>query len=157
MSMRRVRSLLTFKLGLWVGFCVAALFVKKAVTSRGDEGSDEVALVAIFDGIELRSRARAFRGGSLLAWFGGIVVDLRDAELAAGARLSVRTLCGGVQLQVPAWWRVQSRVHVLLGGVNVPKPTVQAEEGPVLVIDGLAVLGGINVSANPGAAFAHAR
>jgi len=93
--MRVIRSLLVFKLGFWAGMATAAAFVKRAVPSGGDGDSDELALVAVFDGVDLKSRAKAFRGGSMLAWFGGIAVDLREAELARGARLRVHTLFGG--------------------------------------------------------------
>lgn len=44
---------------------------------HGDEESDELGLVAVFNGIELKSRATAFRGGSMLAWLGGIAVARR--------------------------------------------------------------------------------
>ena len=71
-------------LGVTTGFAVAAAAVKRVLPSRGDEESDEVALAAIFGGIELVSRARAFRGGSMLAWFGGIAVDLRDVRPRTG-------------------------------------------------------------------------
>ena len=62
--------------------------MKRALPSRGDAESDEVALVAIFDGVKLESRSQAFRGGSMLAWFGGVAVDLREAQLAPGALIS---------------------------------------------------------------------
>jgi hypothetical protein len=102
-----MRSLLAFKLGAWVGIAIAAAFVKRSMPSRGDEESDELALVAVFDGIDLKSRAGAFRGGSMLAWFGGIALDLREAQLAPGARLSLRTFCGGVAIRTPPEWRQQ--------------------------------------------------
>jgi hypothetical protein len=146
---RRLRSPSSFKVGVLVGLCAAAALVRSAVPSRGDEESDELALVAVFDGIDLWSRARAFAGGSLLAWFGGINVDLTDADPAAGgARLNVHTLCGGIELTVPADWQVESRVKVVVGGANAPKRD-QAGEGPVLVVDGLVILGGVNVTAAP--------
>src|SRR5512132_1947249 len=66
-QMRLLRTLLIFKLGAWAGMASAAAFVKRAVPSRGDEDSDELSLVAVFDGIELKSRAKAFKGGSMLA------------------------------------------------------------------------------------------
>jgi len=50
--------------------------------SRGDAEGDEVALVAIFDGIELESRSTASRGGSMFTWFGGTAVDLGNVKLA---------------------------------------------------------------------------
>jgi hypothetical protein len=64
----------------------------------GSRDGDELSLVAVFDGIDLKIRAEAFKGGSVLAWFGGINVDLRTAELAAGTRLSVHTLFGGIAI-----------------------------------------------------------
>ena len=147
--MRPFRALLSFKLGVWVGMAVAAAFVKRAVPSRGDEDSDEVALVAVFDGIDLKSRAKAFKGGSMLAWFGGIAVDLRDAELAPGARLSVHTLFGGIALETPPSWRIESTAKALGGGVEVRTPAQDDLGAPLLTVEGMSVFGGIAVVAKP--------
>jgi hypothetical protein len=144
--MRTLRALLTFKLGAIAGLAVAAAFVKRAVPSRGDEESDELALVAVFDGIELKSRAKAFKGGSMFAWFGGIAVDLREAELAPGARLYLNTLFGGIALKTPPNWRVESKANVLFGGVDTRTPQ-DDPEAPVLSLAGTAVFGGIAVKA----------
>jgi hypothetical protein len=145
--MRLFRSLLIFKLGVWAGLVAAAAFMKRSVPSRGDEDSDEVSLIAVFDGIELKSRARAFRGGTMVAWFGGIAVDLRDAELAQGARLSVRTLFGGIAIKTPSSWRVESRVKAIAGGVDVRTPAQDDSGAPVLTLEGAALFGGIAVGA----------
>src|SRR4029450_4166990 len=133
---------------------IAALFAKGALPSRGDEDSDELALVAIFDGIDLKSRATAVRGGSMLAWFGGIAVDLREAELAPGARLSVHTLLGGIAIKTPPTWRIKSSVKALAGGVDARTPAEDDEDAPVLTIEGIALLGGIAVGAKADAAAA---
>ena len=114
-----LRRLLLFKLGALFGMVVAAAFFKRVVRSRGDAESDELALVAILDGVGLASRAKAFRGGSMLAWFGGIDVDLRDAELASGAALSVHALFGGIDVTTPASWRIESDVKTFMGGAEV--------------------------------------
>jgi hypothetical protein len=145
--MRVLRGLLIFKLGLWAGMMGAAAFVKRAVPSRGDEDSNELSLVAVFDGIDLESRAKAFKGGSMLAWFGGIAVDLRDAELAPGARLSVHTLYGGIDIKTPPNWRVESDARALGGGVDVQAPPQDDPDAPVLTLVGTAVFGGIAVGA----------
>jgi hypothetical protein len=140
-----LRGLAIFKLGVFVGAAATAALVKRVVPSRGDEESDEVALVAMFDGIELESRARAFRGGSMLACFGGIEFDLADAELAPeGARLSLHALLGGIEITVPPGWKVESDVKAVLGGVQTPVPTEgEDESAPVLPVTGTALLGGI--------------
>ena len=145
--MRRLRSVVIFELGVWAGIAAAAAFVKRAFPSRGDEDSDEVALVAVFDGIELKSRAKAFKGGSMLAWFGGIAVDLRDADLAPDARLSVRTLFGGIAIKTPPSWRLESRVRTVAGGVDARTPAEGDESAPVLSLDGVALFGGVAVGA----------
>jgi hypothetical protein len=145
--MRLLRALLIFKLGAWAGMASAAAFVKRAVPSRGDEDSDELWLVAVFDGIELKSRAKAFKGGSMLAWFGGIDVDLSDAELAPEARLSVHTLYGGIAIKTPPNWRVESNAQALFGGVDTRTPADEDPDAPVLTLVGMALFGGIAVSA----------
>ena len=145
--MRSARSILAFKLGVWAGLTGAALYFKRAVPSRGDEESDELALVAVFDGIDLKSQAKAFRGGSMLAWFGGIEVDLREAQLAPGATLSVNTFFGGIALKTPPGWRIESTAKSVAGGVDVRTPAQSDPAAPVLTLGGTAFFGGIAVMA----------
>jgi hypothetical protein len=147
--MRFVRTIVVLSAGFVGGFMAAAALVKRALPSRGDAESDEVALVAVFDGVVLRSEAKAFRGGSMLAWYGGVEVDLREAELAPDARLVVTALFGGVALRVPSGWRVESNVRTIAGGVDVSGSDPDDPGAPVLVIDGLAAFGGIAVSRKP--------
>jgi hypothetical protein len=140
-----VRSLLTFKLGFWAGVAASAVLMRRAFPSRGDEESDELDLVAVFDGVDLKNRSKAFKGGSMLAWFGGIAVDLREAELAPGARLSLRTVLGGIAVKTPPGWRIESKVNVLGGGIDSRTPARDDPDAPVLALDGIAILGGIAV------------
>jgi hypothetical protein len=143
--MRPLRALALLFLGAFAGFAAAAAVLRNALPSRGDEESDEVALVAIFNGVELKSRAGAFRGGSMLAWFGGIAVDLREATLAEGAHLSLHALNGGIAIRVPPGWRVVSNLNAVAGGVDVRGADDGA--GPTLTVDGFALFGGIAVGA----------
>ncbi len=69
--MGAVRRLLWIWLGFFAGWMAAAQVVKRAIPSRGDAESDEVALMAVFDGTSLESEAKSFRGGSMVAWYGG--------------------------------------------------------------------------------------
>ena len=147
--MRPLRATGLVALGMTAGFALTTIALKRVLPSYGDEESDEVALAAIGSGIELRNRARAFRGGSMIAWFGGIAVDLREAELAPDARLSVTTVFGGIALRIPEGWKVESSVKAVAGGVDVSVPEPDAADAPVLVLDGIALLGGIAVKAAP--------
>jgi hypothetical protein len=143
--MRTLRALFLLMLGFYAGLAAAAAFAKRALPSRGDAESDEVALVAVYDGVELASRAAAFRGGSLLAWYGGIAFDLREATLAPeGATITAHALFGGIAVRIPQGWRVESTARSFAGGVATRGSG--DEDAPTLRLDGVALFGGIAVS-----------
>ena len=146
-DVRLLRGVLHFKLGFGVGMLASAALLKRVLPSRGDEESDEVALVAIMNGVELKSRARAFRGGSMFSWFGGIAVDLRDVELAENARLDVHSAFGGIAIRVPTGWRIESSMTALAGGVAIDVPEPDAADAPTLRLDGFSAFGGVAVGA----------
>ena len=146
---RLLKTLLLLEVGAWLGMISAAAIVKRALPSRGDEESDEVSLVAVLDGIDLKSRATGFRGGSMFAWLGGIAVDLREAQLGPDAHLRTNALFGGIAVRIPAGWQVESRVKALFGGVDVKALGANDPAAPTLTLEGLALFGGIAVGAKP--------
>jgi hypothetical protein len=146
--MRAPRTATAGLVGFWAGLAASAALMKRILQSRGGEESDEVALVAIFDGIDLASRATSFRGGSMFAWFGGIAVDLRGATLSPdGAHLDLHALNGGIAITVPEGWGVESRLQAFGGGVDAPTPG--DADAPTLELDGFAVFGGVSVRTKP--------
>jgi Cell wall-active antibiotics response 4TMS YvqF len=148
-EVRLLRALLLFKLGFWAGMLTSALLLQRLFPSRGDAESDEVALVAIVNGVALKSKAQAFRGGSMFSWLGGIAVDLREAQLAPDAHLDVHSLFGGIAIRVPPGWHVESDVKTLGGGVAVNVPAPESDDAPTLTIDGFTAFGGVAVGAKP--------
>ena len=147
--MRLFRALLLFKLGFWAGTLTSAALLQRAFPSRGDEESDEVRLVAILNGVAIRSRAQAFRGGSMFSWLGGIAVDLREATLAQPAHLEVGSLLGGIAIRVPAGWKIESDVKSLAGGVAINAPDPEDVHAPTLRLTGFTALGGVALGAKP--------
>lgn len=145
--MRALRALFLFKLGFWAGTIAFAKVVKRLFPSRGDTGSNRLDLVAVLDGVALRSSAQAFRGGSAFAWLGGIALDLREAQLAENARLELGSVLGGIAVRVPPEWRVASDVRSFAGGVAVDVPAPAEHDAPTLHVSGFSVLGGIAVGA----------
>ena len=129
---------------------IAAYLVKQRTPSVGDPEDDEVALVAIFAPLKFVSTAGAFRGGSVLLWYGGGEIDLRGATIdPAGARLTVRVLTGGAQVIVPDDWRVDLQVVSILGGTGDARPAMgRRDDAPLLVIDGFAAVGGIGITSS---------
>ena len=145
--MRPIRALTLTTAGAVGGLAAAAALVRRAFPSRGGEDSDELALVAIFDSIDLKSRASAFAGGSVLAWFGGVALDLREAVPEPDARLTVHALFGGVTIHIPPGWRLVSNLSTFAGGTDVREGKVESPDAPTLTLDGRAIFGGIAVGA----------
>jgi hypothetical protein len=136
----------------WFGVMAAAatmaLQKKKEAPAPSDESSDEIELTAIFESVDFKSTATAFRGGHLDFRFGGGSVDLRGATLdPAGAVLHTNAIFGGGQILVPETWVVETRVTGV-GGVGDARPSApdSATDGaPTLVIDGTVAFGGFGI------------
>ena len=126
---------------------LGAVVAKPRIPSVGTEDDNDVALAAILTPIEFESHATSFRGGSVLLWFGGGDVDLRGVRLdPAGAHLTVRAIFGGGRLIVPETWDVELQTKSVFGGSADMRPAFdRAPDAPRLVVDGLALFGGLAV------------
>lgn len=148
-----LRRSVLFAAGFLAGLTAAAAAARALIGSQGDETSDEVALVSIARGIVLRSRAGAFRGGSLGAWMSGTVIDLREANLApGGAELEISAFMSGVMVRVPPQWRVEVGVSGMSQGLDRRLDGQEAlpPDAPTLRIRVLVVAAGVSISNRPG-------
>jgi hypothetical protein len=145
--MRASRFLLIAGLAAMVIPLILATKVKQQRPGVGDETSDEIDFVVIFEGRELRSRATAFRGGRVLCWYGGAELDLVGATPhPAGIRLQATCVFGGLTVRVPPGWQVDVRARNVFGGTDDSRPAaVPATGAPILVLETLSVFGGIGV------------
>lgn len=119
-----------------------------AATSAGgtDSAASHVNLFAFLSGAEKKIVSPAFAGGEATAILGGLTVDLRGSQLAGGrAVLDVFAMWGGIELILPAGWRVVGRVSPLLGAYVDAMPPVTDPAAPTLELRGLAVMGGVDV------------
>lgn len=129
-----------------VAAAATALNVKRTLVPTTDESADEIVAVAIFGPLEFHSTSRNFRGGRLECWYGGGVLDLRDATLAPeGATLQVRAVFGGGQILVPTDWKVVSTVRGMGGLQDIRDAKGYAADGPELVIEGVLIAAGFAV------------
>jgi len=144
---RLIRAILGGSIVALASTIVGAAVAKRRIPSVGTAQDNEVALVAIFEPLAFESHATAFRGGSVLLWFGGGDVDLRGVRLdPAGASLTVRTIFGGGRLLVPEAWDVELQVRAMFGGVADMRPAFErAPDAPRLIVDGLTLFGGLAI------------
>jgi predicted membrane protein len=103
---------------------------------------------AVFGGAERRNTASGFTGADLTAVFGGVELDLRDAEIAdRPARVNAVALFGGVDVIVPREWNVTMDVLPILGGASDERPRREEQHETVdLEVTGFAAFGGVSVT-----------
>jgi len=131
------------------GAAAAAVTRKQQIVPIEDEDANEVALAAIFAPLAFHSTATAFRGGTLDCWYGGGIVDLRDATLdEGGAHIEVKAVFGGAQIVVPRAWRVESTVGGLGGARDVRPSADLPVTAPLLTLSGFVAFGGVGVSSD---------
>ena len=147
MSIRRlIRLVVIGWIASMIVGAIAAMQTKRTIGPDTDESADEFTASAIFGPLAYRSTAKHLREGRLECWYGGGVLDLRDAALAPdGATLRVRAVFGGGQILVPADWRVVTSIRGL-GGIQDMRPAQgRPDDAPELSIEGLVFAGGFAV------------
>jgi hypothetical protein len=123
-----------------------AVIAMKRVPRFGGEEDDRFSLATAMGGINFESTAPALTDGAVFVLMGGAEIDLMDAELAPGAHISLKAIMGGISVVVSPAWRVEVRSNATMGDVvNLTDPDDPAD-GPVLVIDAKAVMGGIVIN-----------
>ena len=106
-------------------------------------------ILAVFNGAEHTVESEAFTGGELTAIFGGVEVDMREATPAEQPIvINAFALFGGVEMKVPAEWRVRRDVIGIFGGTDDSrKQKPDSSDGQTdLVVTGFALFGGIDIA-----------
>jgi hypothetical protein len=113
----------------------------------GDGSNTEVdRMVAVFSGVERKGRWRVRAKNQVTAVFGGVDLDLREADFDAPVvELNVQTCFGGVDIKVPAGINVRNETVNILGGTDVKNLGEPVEGAPTLVIKGVVFCGGVDV------------
>jgi predicted membrane protein len=115
-----------------------------------DDPSTTLSENVVFGGIERRMTTKDFRGGVVTAIFGGIELDLSEADMQQEqAQLEVNAIFGGVELRVPYNWQVASRGTPIFGGfVDKTRLRNASDSDPkrkILLLTGSAIFGGVDV------------
>jgi predicted membrane protein len=111
------------------------------------ETADTFSATALLGGVTRKISAREFAGGSATAFMGGCEIDLTSCETAGPpADIHAFAMWGGVEIKVPEDWEVRMEGMALLGGFedNTHRATDTGER-KVLVVSGMAIMGGVEV------------
>lgn len=124
-----------------------AQLAKRLIPEVGDEHSDVFQVVSVMDGRRWTSTAPALRSGSVITAMAGTELDLRRAVLdPQGARLTLTTVMGGVEVRVPSGWRVRVDAKAFMGANDLKRLAVDLpDDAPVLEIRGFTLMGGVTI------------
>lgn len=104
--------------------------------------------VAVFNGGERRIDSQDFEGGDVVAVFGGIELDLRQAGIKKDkVVIEANAVFGGIDIRVPRHWNVAVRGNGIFGGYDdkTVHPDLGGTSAPQLIVTGDAVFGGVTV------------
>ncbi|MCC6237141.1 MAG: hypothetical protein IT299_06160 [Dehalococcoidia bacterium] len=123
-----------------------ALVFRRAGKLPPGRPDEVVSASAFFSGNDVVSTSAHFRGASLTAMFGGVSLDLRQAQLSPeGASVSMMAAFGGVELIVPRGWRVQATSTPIFGGFENKATDPTDATSPVLRVDATVMFGGAEI------------
>ena len=90
--------------------------------------------------------SRQFSGGDITAIFGNAALDLREADLAPGAEISVTAVFGSIELHVPENWDVRLAGTPILGTFkDQRKRQANMSTDRTLIVDGTCAFGSVEV------------
>jgi predicted membrane protein len=108
---------------------------------------DQIECTAIFGGVKRNVVSKNFKGGEIVAIFGGAEVDFTHADFNGVVRMEATNILGGTKLIVPPTWDVQSEMVAIFGGVE-DKRRINPDminRNKRLILMGTAFLGGLEI------------
>lgn len=135
---------------LFIAAIGTALAAKFLLESNAEPTTEEIDLVAVFEGQNLISTADPFYGGKVMTMFGGVLLDLRKVTPApTGIYLDLAIVMGGFQLIVPKGWRVKFEGNLIAGGFSDETRTTADDDVPTVTLSGFVVMGGVMATTKP--------
>lgn len=104
--------------------------------------------VTIFGGDKKQIISKDFKGGESVCAFGGVEINLTQADINGSATIEVVQMFGGTKIIVPPHWKVQTDELVCIFGSLEDKRQVAGsvvDPTKVLVLKGTCIFGGIDL------------
>ncbi len=108
--------------------------------------TDILDVAAVFGGIKKNLYTKTFKGGEIVCVFGGVEIDLSQADFEGKVVIESVQIFGGATLIIPPTWQVRSEAVAIFGGIeDKRKQIVTTEPERILVLEGFAMFGGIEI------------
>ena len=115
--------------------------IKKLNEKRNGENS----YCATFSGQNVNFDGEKFTGADLIAVFGGVKCDLRNAIIDSDVVINASSTFGGIEIYVPSNVKIKIKSMPIFGGVENKAKTKTDENTHTIYINGTAVFGGVEI------------
>lgn len=116
-------------------------------TDQNTNSNDLIHVAAIFSGSNQTVYSKNFKGGDIMAVFGGADIVMIQADFTESVSLDVTAIFGGIKLIVPPNWAIKSNITAIFGSVEDKRghmlPVDQMQK--TLVLDGTVLFGGVEI------------
>lgn len=107
---------------------------------------DVLDVAAVFGVVKKSLYSKSFKGGEIVSVFGGVEIDLSQADFEGKIAIESVQVFGGATLIIPSTWEVRSEAVAVFGGIeDKRKHVVKTEPERILVLQGFAMFGGIEI------------
>jgi predicted membrane protein len=115
-------------------------------TDKKASKEDILDVAAVFGAVKKNLFSKTFKGGEIVSVFGGVEIDLSQADFEGKVVIESVQIFGGATLIVPPTWQVRSEAVAIFGGIeDKRKHVVSQEPERILVLEGFAMFGGIEI------------
>ncbi len=118
--------------------------VEKKVKDLGD-GKDMDSQMAVFSGSDRIYKDEVFSGSNLVAVFGGVDLDLRDAKFEKDTVIKAFALFGGIDIFVPNDVKVKLRSGFVFGGFSDDRKNATEKGKYTVYVDASGGFGGVSI------------
>jgi hypothetical protein len=116
--------------------------------STAIDGNDLLKITSVFSGIKRNIVSKNFRGGKISCVFGGAEIDLTQADIQGNAEIRFEVIFGGVELVVPAHWKVFNEIDGVFHGVDDERrynASIGTQPEKILTLKGSVIFGGVEI------------
>ena len=144
--------LAVFLVMIGIGIIVKSVFrtkVDKEIEKKIRDLQDEKTMdsqVAVFSGSDRAYKDETFNGSTLLAVFGGVELDLRDAKFTKDTVIKAMCLFGGIDIVVPEEVQVKVKSGFIFGGISDDRKGDTNKGKYIIYVDAAGGFGGITIT-----------
>ncbi len=114
---------------------------------KKQNSNDYLDSVNVFGGSHQTVYSKNFKGGEVIAVFGGCDVNLTQADFEGEIVIDITAVFGGCKIIIPPGWAVKSEVTAIFGGLDDKRsiqPMTDAQP-KLVIIRGIAMFGGVDI------------